>query len=186
MRRLMATVGVLLLILPSISLAQTAPKLGAGVFAGMSIPVVQDDQESGSEFGLKVRYGLGQLFVLEPYVSFVKWGAPDEIDGIAWGIDGSKVTAFGLELSLGNKLGRAGASPFLFVGAGSYKVKNDDTGYDQSKLGMSGGLGLGIGVSPKFAIDFRGKVMVAPQEEGGSKKALGVTAGLNFNFGGGY
>lgn len=186
MRRIIAMAGVLLLILPMISAAQTAPKLGVGGFAGFSIPLVQDDQESGTEFGLRVRYGLGQLFVLEPYVSFVKWGAPDQIDGIDFGIAGSKVTAFGLEASLGNLPGKMGVSPFFFAGVGSFKVKNDDTGYDQSKLGLSGGLGIGIGVSPKFGLDFRGKFMVAPQEEGGSKKAVGVTVGLNYNFGGGY
>lgn len=186
MRRLIV-MAVVLLMLPALAAAQTTSqtttKLGVGGFAGLSIPVVQDDQESGTEFGLRVRYGLGTMFVLEPYVSFVKWGGPDEIEGITWGIDGSKVTSFGVEATLGNSPGKIGLLPFLFAGAGSYKVKNDDTGYDQSKIGFSGGLGLGFGLSPQLALDFRGKLMVAPQKEGGSKKALGVTAGLNFNFG---
>jgi hypothetical protein len=77
-----------------------------------------------------------------------------------------------------------GVMPYFVAGIGSYKVKNDDTGYDQSKIGFSGGLGLGVGLSPRFGLDVRGKFIVAPQEEGGSKKAVGITAGVNFHFGG--
>ena len=183
MKKAVLMAALVAILLPAIGVAQPGPKLGVGGFAGLSLPVVQDDQELGNEFGLRGRLGLANLIVVEPYVSFVSWGAPDNIDGVDFGIDGSKLTSFGIEASLGNTPGQMGVSPFFFAGLGSYKVKNDDTGYDQSKLGFSGGLGIGIGVSPKFALDFRGKVVVAPQEEGGSKKAVGITAGLNFNFG---
>lgn len=173
----------LILSVVSLAVAQDGPKLGVGAFAGLSIPVLQDDQSQGMEYGFKGRYGLGSLIVLEPYVSFVKWGEPDPVDDIDLGIDGSKVTSFGLEASLGNLPGVTGISPFVFGGVGSYKVKNEDTGYEASKLGFSAGLGLGIGLSPSFSLDIRGKAIVAPQEEGGSKKAIGGTAGVNFTFG---
>jgi len=166
------------------AMAQPGPKLGAGVFAGLSIPLLQDDQSQGIEYGLRGRVGLGSLFVFEPYVSFVTWGEPDPVDDVDLGIDGSKVTSFGLEAMLGNLPGAPGFAPFVFGGIGSYKVKNDDTGYEDSKLGFSAGLGFGVGLSPRFSLDVRGKAIVAPQEEGGSKKAVGATAGINFSFGG--
>jgi hypothetical protein len=164
--------------------AQPGTKLGAGAFAGLSFPLLQDDQSQGMEYGFKGRYGLGSLIVLEPYVSFVKWGEPDPVDGTPLDIEGSKVTSFGLEASLGNLPGTTGIAPYFVAGVGSYKVKNDDTGYESSKFGWSAGLGLGIGLSPKFSLDVRGKAIVAPQKEGGSKKAIGATAGINFSFGG--
>ncbi|MEW5795098.1 MAG: outer membrane beta-barrel protein [Candidatus Zixiibacteriota bacterium] len=184
MRKLVAVISLLILTGVPSAMAQDGPKLGVGAFAGLSFPLVQDDQGQGIEYGFKGRLGLGSIIVVEPYVSFVKWGEPDPIEGVDLGIDGSKVTAFGIDASLGNSPGITGISPYFVIGFGSYKVKNDDTGYDQSKLGFSGGLGLGIGLSPSLALDFRGKLIVAPQEEGGSKKAVDVVGGLNFSFGG--
>jgi len=182
-----AFVAVCLLILAAASSASAqddGSKLGVGAFAGLSIPVLQDDQGQGMEYGFKGRYALGTIMVLEPYVAFTKWGEPDPVEGVVLGIDGSKVTSFGIEASLGNLPGTAGISPFFAAGAGSYKVKNDDTGYESSKIGFSLGLGLGYGMSPSLSLDVRGKAIVVPQEEGGSKKAVGASLGLNFSFGG--
>ena len=184
MKRVLMIGCVLVLSLATLTAAQPGPKLGVGAFAGLSIPLLQDDQSQGMEYGFRGRVGLGTLIVVEPYVSFVKWGEPDPADGVDLAIDGSKVTSFGVEASLGNLPGAMGFSPFFFAGVGSYKVENDDTGYEASKLGWSAGLGLGIGLTPKFSLDVRGRFAVAPQEEGGSKKAVGATAGINFSLGG--
>jgi hypothetical protein len=175
---------LVLLLTASICSAQTAPgpKLGAGAFFGMSFPVLQEDQGNGTEFGLKGRFGLANTIVLEPFFASTSWGEPDPIDDFDLGIEGSKVTAFGIEASLGNLPGQMGVSPFFFAGIGSYKVKNDDTGFDESSMGYSGGLGVGIGLSPMFSLDLRGKFMVIPMNDG-SKKSIGVVAGVNFAFG---
>ena len=182
-----AIVAVCLLILvtvPSASAQDDGPKLGAGAFAGLSIPVLQDDQGQGMEYGFKGRLRVGSFLVLEPYVAFTQWGEPDPVDDVELGIDGSKVTSFGIEASLGNLPGTVGIAPFFTVGGGSYKVENEDTGYESSKLGFSVGLGLGYGMSSSLSLDVRGKAIVVPQEEGGSKKAVGASLGLNFSFGG--
>jgi len=175
---------VLLVSLPSILTAQSEVKFAAGVYGGLSIPLLQDDQGSGTAFGFKVRYGLTSLFVVEPNINFDQWGSPDPIDGIDLGIDGSKVTAIGVDFVLGNAIGGMGIQPYFVAGIASYSTKNDQTGYDQSKFGMSGGLGLGVGLSPKLALDIRGKLMVAPQD-GGSKKSISIVGGVNYSFGGG-
>ena len=156
-------------------------KLGVGAFGGFNIPVVQDDQKTGSVFGLRARLRVLPILTAEPNVTFGKWGSPDEIEGIKWEIDGSKINSYGIDAIIGNLHGVQGFKPFGFVGAGIYNVKNDDTDYDESKLGFSGGLGFAVGLSPTLDIDVAGRLVVAPQEDG-SKKAFFITTGLNFYF----
>jgi len=184
MRKTLLTGCVLVLAMATLAAAQPGPKLGVGAFAGLNFPALQDDQSQGMEYGFRGRVGFGSLFVVEPYVSFVKWGEPDPAGDVDLGIDGSKVTSFGIEAMLGNLPGVRGFAPFFFAGFGSYKVENEDTGYEGSKLGWSAGLGVGFGLSPQISLDVRGRAMIAPQEEGGSKKGLGVIAGINYSLGG--
>jgi hypothetical protein len=151
----------------------------------MNIPIVQDDQASGTVFGLLARVKAFSFIVLEPNVAFGKWGEPGEVDGYDLGIDGSKVTSFGIDATVGGVPGVPGFKPYGLIGIGIYSVKNDDTDYDESKLGFSAGLGFGIGITPMVDLDLRGKFIIAPQEEG-SKKAVYATAGLTYNFNLGY
>jgi len=173
--------GMLLMFLAPAVCAQ-GPGLGIGAFAGGNIPVAQEDQATGSAFGLMARIKALNIMVLEPNIMFGKWGEPDPVDGIDLGIDGSKITSYGLDVTLGGLPGTVGFKPFGVVGAAVYSVKNDDTDYDESKLGFSFGLGVNFGLTPKFALDVRGKALIAPQEEG-SKKAVLITGGLIYNFG---
>ena len=156
-------------------------KLAVGAFGGLNMPVVQDDQKMGSVFGLRARLRVLPILSAEPNVIFGKWGSPDEVEGINMGIDGSKINSYGIDAVIGNLHGIKGFKPFGVVGFGIYNVKNDDTKYDESKLGFSGGLGFAVGLSPTLDIDVAGRLVVAPQESG-SKKALFFTTGLNFYF----
>lgn len=155
--------------------------LGVGAFGGLNIPVVQDDQGNGTAFGLKARVKLLPFLTAEPNVIFGKWGEPDPVEGVELGIDGSKITSYGVDAVFGNLPGAMGFKPYALVGAAIYSVKNDDTGYDESKPGFAGGLGFGFGFSEMLDVDVRGKLIVAPQEAG-SKKAVLVTGGLNYYF----
>lgn len=182
MKRVSLAVLVFLLA-ASPAMSQVAPKFGVGGYGGVSIPVLQDDQGNGSSLGFKIRYRLASVLVVEPNLNFDTWGSPDPVEGIDLGIDGSKVTSYGVDLVLGNAPGSMGISPYFVGGVASYKIENDDTNYDESNVGWSAGLGLGIGLTPKFGLDFRGKFLVAPQDQG-SKKGLSIVGGLNVNFGG--
>ena len=159
-------------------------KVGIGAFGGLNIPLVQDDQTNGTAYGIMARIKFLPFLNVEPNVMFGKWGEPDPVDGVDLGVDGSKITSFGVDAVLGGMPGVVGFKPYGVLGVGSYKIKNDDTGFDESGLGWSGGLGFGIGFSRKFDIDVRGKLIVAPQD-GGSKKALTVTGGVLYYLGGG-
>jgi opacity protein-like surface antigen len=96
--------------------------------------------------------------------------------------DGSKVTAFGVDALLGGAPGVVGFKPYFVIGAASYKVKNDDTKFEETDFGFSGGLGVMLGLTPKFDVDVRGKAVVIPMEDGGSKKAISVIAGVAINL----
>jgi hypothetical protein len=173
--------ATLLFLLASTTSAQT-PRFGVGAFVGVSVPIVQKDQGSGSDFGFRARVKALPFLVVEPNLEFVKWGKPGSVDGVDLGIDGSKVTSFGIDATLGGMMGISGVKPFFVVGAASYKVKNSQTGFDESHLGYSAGLGIGIGLVPTFDVDVRAKLVVIPTTGGGSKKAANIAGGLNYNF----
>ncbi len=171
---------LLTLLLVSAALSAQTPRIGFGGFGGLSIPVAQDDQASGSEFGFRARLKLPVLTV-EPNISFTKWGKANPPEGISDMPVGSKVTSFGVDALLGGAPGVPGFKPFFVIGGASYKVKNDDTGFDESKIGFSAGLGVLFGLTPKFDLDVRGKAVVIPIE-GSSKKAVSVTGGFAVNL----
>ena len=180
MKRVMLAALVLLMAQTAVQ-AQT-PSLGVGAYGGINIPLAMDDQASGTVFGFRGRVKLLPFLVAEPNIMLAKWGDPDAIDGVDLGIKGSKITGFGVDATLGGLPGGVGFKPFLVVGVGSFKIKNDDTGFDESNLGFKGGLGFGIGMSPKIDLDVRGALLVVPQEDGGSKKGALITAGVSFNL----
>ncbi len=180
MRRLLVIFGLMLFSVALVN-AQT-PKIGIGAFGGMNMPILQDDQGNGTVFGIKAKVKIIPIILLEPNITFGKWGEPDPVDGVDLP-SGSKISSFGIDAILGGSPGAAGIKPFFLAGAGIYTVKNDDTGYDESKLGYSAGLGIGIGVGPKMDIDISGKAIFAPQE-GGAKKAVFITGGLTYYLAG--
>ena len=171
------------LLLLSAAVNGEGAKFGVGAFGGLNIPLIQDDQASGTAFGIMARIKFLPFLSVEPNAMFGKWGEPGDVDGFQLGVSGSKINSFGVDAILGSVPGTVGLKPYAVIGFGSYKIKNDDTGYDESNLGWSGGLGFGIGVSPKFDVDLRGKFIVVPQD-GGSKKAITLTGGLLYYFGG--
>lgn len=158
------------------------PKLGVGVFGGLTLPIVQDDQKSGTVFGFYGRLKLIPILVFEPNISFAKYGDPDPISGVNLGIVGSKVTSFGVDAVLGAGPGAPGMTPFFFGGIGSYSIKNDDTDFDESAIGFSGGLGLGFNLG-MLDLNVRGRAIVIPLEDGGSKKSATATVGLSYVLG---
>ena len=157
-------------------------KFSAGAFGGISIPLVQDDQGQGTIFGVMGRINLMSLLVVEPHISLTNWGEPDPIDELDLGISGSKLTNFGVDVMLGGMPGAPGIKPYFLGGIGYYKIKNDDTQFDESQLGYAVGLGISIGLVPTIDLDVKAKGIIIPIE-GASKKAVNITAGLMYNFG---
>ncbi len=172
--------AVLLLLLVSAAHAGDI-KLGAGAAGGMTFPVAQDDQGNGTAFEVRGIIELIPAVIVEPNLNFVQYGEPDL--AIVSGLDGSKVTGYGVDALLGGAIGRTGLAPYGMVGAGIYKTKRDQTLEDNSDFGWSAGFGVMFGLTPQFGIDVRGRMLVINSEGGGSKKAATVTGGLNFYLG---
>lgn len=154
---------------------------GVGVYFGPEIPIIQDDQATGTVFGFKGRVKALPMLTLEPNINFTSYGSPD-IEDVIGDPDGSKVTSFGLDAVLGSPVGGKGMAVLLSAGLGSYKMKNDQTKSDFSKLGYSLGAGLEFGVSPTVGLEARAKGVVFKGEDGGTKKSIAITAGLNYHF----
>lgn len=170
--------------------AQEGFKFGVGYSAGIHVPVVQDDQGSGYLMQFRLRWALGNLVMLEPNLDLGKYGEPGDVDvddhaSFSYGIDGSSVTAYGINATIGGMPGATGIKPFFLGGIGFYKMKRDDTENvedSKSRFGWTGGLGLAIGFTPQFDLDIRGQAHVISFEGGTSKKSLSAMAGLNYNF----
>lgn len=179
--------GIAILLLPVVSMAQGI-SLGVGASGGLNIPIVQNDQASGTAFGIRGLVGLMSFVRVEPNISFAKYGDPtiDE-PGITSDLDGSKLTSYGVDAVLGAPMGTPGLAPFGLVGAGFYKAKRDQTAdFDSgdSDFGWRFGLGLGMGLSSGLALDVRGVLNLVTVEGGSSKKTIFAQAGLNYFFGG--
>jgi len=178
--------GVFILLLPMMASAGEM-QYGAGAFGGLNMPLIQDDQGSGSAFGAKAIISGLPVFTFEPYLVMAKNGDP-EIDepGVTNDLEGAKITAFGVDGTLGTQMGGQGMHPYVFAGIGFYKATRDQTDMFEeagTDFGFGGGLGLTFGLSPKLALDVRGKLNVVPTEGGSSDKSAWILGGLNFYFG---
>lgn len=176
-------IGLALLLVPH-AYAQTEtvlPRMGVGLFGGVNIPVVQDDQENGSVFGIRGRFKVVPILVLEPNLTFSRYGSPENIEGVDFGIEGSKLLGYGLDVTLGGAPGEMFKS-FAVLGIGGYSLTNDDTGFDETGIGYRIGFGVGVAVVRELDIDLRALGLVIPQEVGGSKKSALILGGLTYNF----
>ena len=175
-----------LFFVPLISHA-VSPSFGAGLFAGLDIPLAQDDQAKGSTFGIRGIVNAIPVVSFEPHLTLTKYGSPAlDNAGITSDLEGSKITAYGVNAILGAPLGVPGFRPFFLGGFGFYKATRDQTAAfsDGSiDLGWLLGLDVGIGVSPMLGIDLRGQLTIIPSEGSSSKKSASVTGGLTYFFG---
>jgi len=171
---------ILSLLATAIATPVFATNFGVGAYGGVNIPIVQEDQGSGTVFGLKGKLSLIPGIGLEPNLNFAKFGdATLDFGGTR---EGSKVTSYGVDAVLGAGMGAVGFKMYGILGAGFYSTKRDND-EDVTKIGWATGLGFEIGVSPTIGIDIRGKLNVISSEGGGTKKSAAVTGGLNYYFG---
>ena len=175
-----------ILILPT-ALAAQGVSFGIGISGGLNLPIAQQDQGSGTAFGVRGIIKALPMVTLEPNVFFGKYGEPTIEDINSNGFDGSKITSYGIDARLGAPMGMPGFSPYALAGLGFYKAERDLTAAfedDGADFGWSVGLGVGLNLQSNIGVDLRGRFNLIPVDGGSSKKSLFVVGGLNYYFGG--
>lgn len=153
---------------------------GVGGFAGVSIPLVQDDAENGTVFGGRVKLSLGNLLGVEPNFTYAKDGEW-EVEEVEEIFEASKFTSFGVNL-LFNGAGPVTAfRMFPFIGVKYYS--EDHPVHDRDpRLGWDAGFGFEFGAG-NLGFEGRGTFELMTLEGGGSRKWAHITGGVNFYFG---
>ena len=89
--------------------AAQAASVGLGVFGGLSVPIVQPDQSSGSTFGVRVPIHVVPMIAVEPFYASTALGDKNVTLGpVTIPNAGADVTTYGVNamLSMG-EIGRA-------------------------------------------------------------------------------
>ena len=153
--------------------------VGVGVFGGVGVPILQDDNGQGSVFGLRVPVALIPLVTVEPYFSKASGGDKDQdVGGVTYTRSGIDATSFGANVML--KFG-TGFQFYPYVGIGSTKLDRDPL--DATSTSYNFGLGLGISPMPKLSVHVRGELQAVLDENESdiSRKWANVTLGVHYN-----
>lgn len=174
------SVGLVALALAAGASNARAVAVSGEAFGGMSIPIVQDDSDQGTVFGVRVPVAVMPLLTAEPWFAKSALGEKSAtIADLSYTRDGGDLTAFGLNARLGGLAG-PGISFFPYVGLGSYKLTRSGSD-DISKIGYDFGLGLTLTPAPKFGIGLRGQFDMIPTGDT-SRKYGEVQLGLSYSF----
>src|SRR5687767_4916798 len=118
----------------------TAADIGVGVFAGSSIPIVQDDNGNGVVWGIRVPVRLIPMITLEPYFGSTAGGeAEEDVPGLGTITrDGFDITSYGITgmLTFGT-----GVQFYPYASIGSGKLSRDGS---EDLTGTEWGAGLGL------------------------------------------
>ena len=153
-----------------------AGSIGVGVYGGPSVPVLQDDQDNGTLYGIRAPVKLIPLFTAEPFYSKSSLGDKtfDLAPGVSVTREGSDVTTYGVNamLTLGGPM-----AFYPYVGIGEAKFER--TGQDEEFTSYHVGFGLGLSPIPKFSVDLRGELQAAVDGDV-SRKLFNITVGASY------
>lgn len=175
--------SILMVLLGGVSVASAAGKFSVGGFAGLNIPVGQEDVGNGTLFGAKGRIILLPFLGVEPNFVFSKYGDKDhDVGGLTMTRSGGDVTSFGVDAVIGTFSGFSQARFYGLVGINSNTFKRDGLP-DQTRMGVSFGTGIEFLPADVFGIEVRARIHSISLEGGGGRNNLELSAGLNYHFG---
>ena len=156
-----------------------ATGVGAGVYGGLSFPVLQEDVGSGSIYGLRAPISVSSIITIEPFYASSSLGDVEEtFGGIDYTREGFDQTSYGANVLFGN-IGGPGFHFYPYAGLGKFKLERAGTDIDE--IGYNFGLGFGIGVAPKISLQVRGELEMVKIEDT-SRKFGNVTGGVSYSF----
>jgi len=156
-----------------------AVSIGGAVFGGSSIPIAQDDNGSGSMFGVRVPVNFVPLITVEPYWAQTNGGSSSySAGGVSYTRDGIDNTSLGANVLF--EFG-TGVRMFPFAGIGTNKLSR--AGLNQSETGYDFGLGFGFNLPlAGLGVDARGalNVVTDPASSDASRKWGEITVGVSY------
>jgi hypothetical protein len=159
-----------------------AVSVGAGAFGGMSVPIVQDDNDDiTGQYGVRFPVNVVPLLTVEPYYAYTPGGEfSRNFVGYDYSRSGYEMSAFGVNVALGGMGVIPGFPMCPYVGIGSHQMTRTGSP-DISEVGYNIGLALGFNVPPGLALQLRGELnLVATGDT--SRKYANVTAGVAYKF----
>lgn len=175
--------GMLMLFLLGASSAAAAGKFSVGGFAGLNIPLAQEDMGNGTLFGVKGRITLLPFLGVEPNFVFSKYGDKDhDVNGVTMTRKGGEITSFGVDAVFGTFSGFSQTRFYGLVGINSNTLKRDALP-DQTRMGLSFGAGIEFLPADVFGIELRARIHSISLDGGGGRNNLELSAGLNYHFG---
>ena len=160
-----------------------ARPIGIGTFAGLNIPIVQEDAGIGPLLGTRLRIGITSLLALEPTLVFFQQGdVTTQVGNQDVELDGGRSTALGINVMVGSVGPPTGMQIHGILGLASHAMKQEGT-EDESRLAMSLGPGMELGVADKLALDVEVRLHMISLEGGGARKNLGLCGGLVYYLG---
>ncbi|MGH7742856.1 MAG: outer membrane beta-barrel protein [Candidatus Eiseniibacteriota bacterium] len=176
-RKLLA--GLLALVLvPGMARAAT---IGIGAYGGISSPLVQDDNGSGTLYGLRVPVNFVPLISVEPYYAKTSGGSTDyTAAGVSYTRDGIDMDSYGANVLF---MFGTGLQFYPFVGISSNHMKRP--ALDSSETGYDFGLGLGFKLPlAGLSADIRatGLAVTDPANSQASRKWGEFTIGVAYSL----
>jgi hypothetical protein len=181
MKKSIWVLGIILFLLIMVSSA-SATRFGIGGFAGMSIPLAQDDVKSGALYGAKGKIQLLPFLGLEPNFVYSKGDKDFDIGGQSMSRGDLTITSFGADLVFGNPVGFSRGRFYGLLGANANTLKRKGMD-DQTQFGLSFGTGFEFLPTENLGIEVRAKYHGISLEGGGGRNNLELSGGLNFYFG---
>jgi hypothetical protein len=172
-----------LAVLATFALASAAHAGGIGIsaFGGASIPVIQEDNGSGSIFGVRVPVTLLPLLTIEPYYSQTAGGDKDQdAGGVTYTRSGIDVTSFGA-----NAMVTFGTGFVFYPYAGIGTATSKREGLDATSTQYN--FGAGLSFSPpaaNLAVHVRGELDAVLEEDASStaRKWGNITVGVSYGL----
>ena len=179
----MRKIAVTLIAFAAIAAANVAHAggIGVGVFAGSSIPVVQEDTGNGSVWGVRAPITFVPMLTVEPYYAKTAGGDKDQdVDGITYTRSGIDLTTYGANVML--TFG-TGFQLYPFAGIGSTKAER--SGLDATSTSYT--FGMGLAFKPpvaKLSVHLRGELsaVLDDTDTDTSRKWANLTAGLSYDL----
>jgi len=158
-----------------------AVPVALAIFGGENVPLQQQDNDPGPQFGVRVPVLALPKLTLEPYFSIAEGGRHEETFGpTTYDRIGFNVLSYGAIVAYGHMGLGSGFPVFPFVGLGAYRLSREGT-TPRTELGCSAGVGYAYALPVGFALQVRSEYVVVPTH-GTSRRALNLNLGVQFRF----